>query len=252
MGHGSTDCGHPITHWGKHSGLPHNAWGAGLCPQELDYKHGTNTRTGSGCVLQGLEFRQKDTIRAWLPYGKDMVPRVNIPHTRRVRETAECHDFMARVERVNFPPTLVHPAKEKRWRRMWPYTHNCQELCTLSIPAVSARTTIRNTNCWMVAFMGPDGTEQETALTETGYPRRLSIYVGMRWTWRMWHNKGVQNRNQLIREDCTTLCTTCVGRQQNPRRCGSPVYGHKQPGLQYGKTWGKHLFLGPLKRHGIR
>jgi len=40
--------------------------------------------------------------------------------------------------------------------------------------------------------------------------------------------------------------------QQCPRRCGSPTYGHKQPGLQYGKTWGKRLFLGPLKRHGTR
>jgi hypothetical protein len=31
---------------------------------KLDYNHGTNTRTDSGCVLQGFEFRQKDTIRS--------------------------------------------------------------------------------------------------------------------------------------------------------------------------------------------
>jgi len=181
-----------------------------------------------------------------------MVCRANIPPTRWLRETAEYHDFIVRVERGNIPRALVQPAKEKRWRRIGPYTHNCQELCIISIPSASARTTIRNTNSWMVAFMGPDSTEKESALQR---PDTRNAWVstsvcGGRGV--MWHNKGVQYRNELIRDHCTTLCTTCVGRQQNPRRCGSPTCGHKQPGLQYGKTWGKHLFLGSLKRHGIR
>jgi len=83
-----------------------------------------------------------------------MVPRANIPPTRWVRETAKYHNFMVRVEKGNIPRTHVHPAKEKMWRGMGPYTHNCQELCTISIPSTSPRTTIRKTNCWMVTFMG--------------------------------------------------------------------------------------------------
>ena len=132
MGHGSTDCGHPISQWGKHSGLPHNEWGAGLCPQELDYNHGTNTRTGSGCVLQGFEFRQKDKIRTWLSHGKGMVQylaQINPPPDECV--TAEYHDFMVRVEMANFQLTLVHPAKEKRWRRMGTYIHITAKSCAL-------------------------------------------------------------------------------------------------------------------------
>jgi len=75
------------------------------------------------------------------------------------------------------------------------------------------------------------------------YLRRYAVvvsYVTQQW------NKESQS---TYKRQFTTLFTTCVGRQQNPRRCGSPTYGHKQPGLQYGKTWGKHLFLRPLKRH---
>ena len=51
-------------------------------------------------------------IISWQGYGT--VPRANKPPTRRVRETAEYHDFMVRVEMANFQLTLVHPAKEKR------------------------------------------------------------------------------------------------------------------------------------------
>ena len=96
-----------------------------------------------------------------------MVSCANIHPTRQVCETAERHDLMVSVERGNLPRTLVHPAKEKMWGRMGPYTHNCQELCIISIPSASARTTIRKTNGWIFAFVGPDSTKQEPALQRT-------------------------------------------------------------------------------------
>ena len=97
---------------------------------------------------------------SWQGYGTWR----NYTPTRWVRETAEYHDFMVGVERGNLPLTLDHPAKEERWRRMVPYTYNCQELCTIFIRSASGRDTIRNSKCWMIAFMGSDGTEQEPAL----------------------------------------------------------------------------------------
>jgi len=143
-----------------------NILGFHITSKEQDSAHKSWTITTARIRAQAQDAYYRDWSLdkriTWLPDGKGMVSSANIPPTRRVRETAEYHDFMVRVERGIIPLTLDHPAKEKRWRRMWPYTHNCQELYIISIPSALARTTTRN--CWMVAFMGPDGTEQEPTL----------------------------------------------------------------------------------------
>ena len=59
MGHVGTDYGHPVSQRGKNSGLPHNEKGAGLWPQELDYKHGTNTRKAQDAYCRDLSLDKR-------------------------------------------------------------------------------------------------------------------------------------------------------------------------------------------------
>ena len=83
-----------------------------------------------------------DYLMARVWYLAQMYP----PPDECVRQLNTTISWYVRLERGNLPLTLVHPEKEKRRGRMGPYTHNCQELCIISIPSASARTTIRNTN----------------------------------------------------------------------------------------------------------
>jgi len=151
MGYVSTNYGHSILQWSKYSRLPHSK------VQDSANKSSSTTRARIRAQAQEAYCMIWVSTNGFNTYINTWRQRHGTSHKyapkRWVRETDEYHELLVRLERRNISSTIVHPAKEERWRRMGPRAYSCQELCIMLKPSASARTRIRNTNCWMVTHM---------------------------------------------------------------------------------------------------